>query len=229
MQQTEKAYCQIRTMLTSGELAPGDRLITRNLAAKIGVSLGPIREAIQRLSIEGLIRHTPGAGAAVPQPTRTELEELYVLRDATESCAAALVAKHASSALLARLESLVDSWEEISQGIASSAKQHANKRQLDTWLDIEEQFHELMIEGARNQLLAKVIREHHLISKVFEAQRNNPKILDATVATETASSRRELVEALRRGDAEVARKLMSEQIQRGQQHVLNHYPSSGIN
>ena len=82
---TEKSYRHIRDLLVDGELQPGDRLVTRVLAEKIGVSLAPVREAIFRLSSEGLVEHVPGAGAFVRTPQAQDLEELYVLREAVEN------------------------------------------------------------------------------------------------------------------------------------------------
>ncbi len=225
MQTSETTYEQLREMLTSGALQPGDKLITRNLAESLGVSLGPIREAIQRLASEGLVKHTPGAGAVVRKPTRQELEELYVLRDATESCAAGLVAKHASDYTLQQFETLIEQWEALSQTISQSKKQTATPKQFEQWLDLEEQFHELLIEASRNSLLAKVIRDHRAIERVFGAQRHHAAILTAEVAANTCRGKRELVQALRDGDSELARQLMSQQIQIGQAHVLRHFSS----
>ena len=78
----EKSYQAIRRKLESGKLGPGDKLITRTLAQEFGVSLSPVREAINRLATEGLVDHTPGAGAAVKSLSLDDLNDLYVLRDA---------------------------------------------------------------------------------------------------------------------------------------------------
>ena len=81
----EKAYQHVRVLLTRGELPPGQKLVTRNLANDIGVSLAPVREALSRLATEGLVEHVPGAGVFVRKLDRQDLEELYILRDAIES------------------------------------------------------------------------------------------------------------------------------------------------
>ena len=223
MQLSEKAYQYIRVRLANGDLQPGHRLVTRTLASEIGVSLGPVREAILRLSSEGLVKHTPGAGAVVHRPSRKELEELYVLRDATESCAAGLAAKHASPSTIDRLESFVDIWQEIAEQISNSPKKHATKKQFERWIDTEEEFHELLIDACNNELLARVIREHRAVGVVFDLQRLNTKILTEEAAQWVARTRRELIAALRAGDSQLARELMSQQIQRGQQHVMGYF------
>lgn len=215
----EKAYQYIRQMLVCGELAAGQRLVTRNLADEIGVSLAPVREALHRLASEGLVEHHPGAGAFVREASRQDLEELYVLRDATESCAAAEAARYASDEQLDEMDEIVDRWFEIADEVTQRGR--ATKAQLNRWLDNEEQFHLVLVEASRNRLLAKVITDHRAIATVFEAQRGNPDILTPDVCQETCQARRELMKALRDRDAETARTLMSRQIQRGKKTVLS--------
>ncbi len=216
----EKSYRHIRNKLTNGDLVPGDRLVTRGLADEIGVSLGPVREALNRLASEGLIEHIPGAGASVRKADRQDLEELYVLRDATESCAAAEAAKFITDEQLAELETIVDDWAAIAAKIRRSTKQRATAAQFHRWLDNEEHFHEVLIEASRNRLLTKVVREYRTISRIFEAQRHAPELLTPAVADGTCRSHRNLVDALRNRDAMRSRLLMSEQIQNGRKLVL---------
>lgn len=214
----ERAYQHIRQRLVEGKLAAGQRLVTRNLAEEIGVSLAPIREALHRLATEGLVIHQPGAGAFVRQPNRQDLEELYVLRDAIESCAAAEAAKYASPEQLDEMDEIVGRWSEIAAEVSSCGK--ATQGLLDRWLDNEEGFHLILVEASRNRLLTKIIQDHRAIATVFEAQRHNPKLLTPEVCQETCQARRELMQALRNREAETARQLMSQQINRGKKVVL---------
>ena len=204
-----------------GELAPGERLVTRTLADSMGVSLAPIREALNRLATEGLIAHIPGAGAFVKEADRQELEELYVLRDATESCAAAEAARYISPQQLEELDAIVEDWQEIATKVSHNSRGQATKKQLNKWLDLEEEFHEILIDASRNRLLAKVIRENRAIAAVFEAQRGDPSILTSEVAMRTCRHRREFMTALKSRDSEKSRRLMSEQIQIGRKTVLS--------
>jgi DNA-binding GntR family transcriptional regulator len=216
----EKAYQHIRRMLIENELSPGQRLVTRTLAEQIGVSLAPIREALNRLATEGLVEHLPGAGAFARKVDQQDLDELYVLRDAIESCAAAEAAKYASAGQLEELDALVDVWQAITEAIRQNARPHATRTQLNDWLDNEEQFHRILVEASRNRLLGRVIGEYRAISSVFEAQRDDPAILTLEVADRTYSGRRELMQALRNREAEEARHLMSDQIQKGRRTVV---------
>jgi DNA-binding GntR family transcriptional regulator len=216
----DRSYHYLKNKLAAGELSSGDQLVNRSLAAEIGVSVVPVREAITRLANEGLVDRIPGAGAFVRKTDRQDLDNLYVLRDALESAAASEAARFITEDELEELESIVDEAEQLRDDIAGQSRGYATKRQLNAWLDQEQLFHELLIDASRNPLLAKVTREYRAIGEIFDAQRNSPKVLDDEVAKETCLGKRELIEALKRRDARHARDLMSAQIQRGRKSVL---------
>ena len=218
----EQAYQHIQRKLADGDLSPGTRLVNRTLAGEIGVSVIPVREAIHRLATEGLVEYVPGSGAFVRTTSPQDLDNLYVLRDALESCAAGEAARHIADHQLEELESVLEKAEEIARQLREQSRKHATKRQMHAWLDTEQQFHELLIEAARNPLLAKVTEEHRAIAKIFDAQRNDPQILTATVADQSCTGKRDLIQALRQRDHQRARELMSEMIQRGRKEVLQY-------
>ena len=218
----EKAYDHIRDKLARGELTPGNRLVNRALATEIGVSVIPVREALHRLSTEGLVEHVPGSGTFVRETDPQELDNLYVLRDALESCAASEAARRATDLQLEEMELVLSESQAIADKLGQQTSGHATKRQINLWLDLEQQFHGLLMEAAHNRMLAKVTEEHRAIGQVFDAQRDTPLILTAEVAQETCAGKRRLLKALRAQDAARARKLMSDQIQRGRRQVLKH-------
>ena len=182
-----------------------------------------MREAIHRLASEGLVEHVPGAGAFVKTPNRQDLDNLYVLRDALESCAAAEAARFITDTELAELEEILKRAEETKAQIEQQPKGHATKRQMNRWLDDEQHFHHLLIEASRNPLLAKVVEDNRAIGNVFGAQREDPSLLTAAVARQTCVSKAELIESLRQRDTQRARELMSDQIQRGRRMVVAHF------
>lgn len=218
----ERAYAYIREKLSLGELPPGKRLVNRVLAQEIGVSVIPVREAIHRLASEGLVDHVPGSGAFVRNSDPQDLDNLYVLRDALESCAAGEAARYITDFQLEELQSILHESREIAQQIAKNSKQHATKRQMAAWLDTERRFHELLIAAARNPLLARVTQEHRAIAQIFAAQRDEPQLLTTEVATTTCDGKQSLLEALQQRDHQRAKALMSQQIQRGRKRVLSY-------
>jgi len=223
--QTEKSYHSLRQMLTAGAFNPGDQLVNRQLASQIGVSLGPLREAINRLASEGLVNTVPGAGSFVRKLSRRDLEELYILREAVESCAAAEAVDHISPVQLDQLEAICDEWFQLAHALIDRP---AALSQMERWLDYEKRYHEILLDASRNQLLAKVVRDHRAISQVFNIQRQSPELLTSQVAEDTVKSHRALVDALRRRDPAAARELMSQQIRIGRKTVLEYFDSESV-
>ncbi|QDT98194.1 GntR family transcriptional regulator [Gimesia aquarii] len=217
---SDRAYRFIKQEMQQGALVPGVQLVNRKLASEIGVSVIPVREAIHRLVTEGLVEHVPGAGAFVRKPNREDLEELYVLRDALESCGAAEAARYITPHQLDDLESIMSEFHQIAESIQKRSDGHATPSQFHRWLDCEEAFHEIVIDASRNRLISKVIREHRAIATVFESQRNSSKLLTQELAEKTCERKEQLLAALRDGNASLARELMSAHIQQGCKDVL---------
>src|SRR6266566_3711171 len=90
----EKAYTHIRGKILSGEFARGAALSEASIARELGNSRGPLREAVRRLTAEGLLRPAPNGGSVVVDFSRREVAELYELREALEVYAAGKAAEH---------------------------------------------------------------------------------------------------------------------------------------
>src|SRR5207302_1577163 len=80
----------IRGRILSGDFVSGERLVETRLAADLGTSRGPIREALKQLAAEGLVREEPRRGTFVAAPTLEDARDLYDLRAAIEARAARL-------------------------------------------------------------------------------------------------------------------------------------------
>jgi len=104
----EQAVEVIREMVVSGALAAGDRINEVELAARLGISRGPLREAIQRLSAEGFVESRQNRGAYVRVVTPDDVRFMYETRELIEVRAAELAAERASDADVARLRASLD-------------------------------------------------------------------------------------------------------------------------
>lgn len=106
---------QLRGSIASGALPPGTRLIETELADKLGVSRGPLREALRVLEAEGLVQSQPGKGASVAEISKKDIQELYSLRLVLESEALRLAIQNADASdleiLEGRLGALMDAAE----------------------------------------------------------------------------------------------------------------------
>jgi DNA-binding GntR family transcriptional regulator len=98
----------IRQALHARRFEPGQPLSEAGLAAEMGISRGPVREALLLLAQEGLVVHSPNRGFAVVQLTSEDMEEIRQVRIPLESMALIAARPHMSEADLARLEELKD-------------------------------------------------------------------------------------------------------------------------
>lgn len=91
-----EAYVTVRERILKGELAIGQVISRRKIAAELGMSFLPVSEALLRLEHEGLLESRPRAGTRVRVPTRPDVQGHYVVREALEAQAAMLFCMHAT-------------------------------------------------------------------------------------------------------------------------------------
>lgn len=138
----------LRKAILKGELKPGERLLEIQLADKLGVSRTPVREAIRKLELEGLVRMMPRRGAVVAEITVGDLEDVLEVRTALE-------------ALAVRKACLLITEEELRE-----LKKAANefKRCLDegenvlACVEADIAFHEIIYGAAHNLRLQQMLQ-----------------------------------------------------------------------
>jgi DNA-binding GntR family transcriptional regulator len=104
----ERALAELRHLIASGALAPGDRIVEREIAQRYGMSRGPVREAVRALEHEGLVEARPYAGVRVARIDRDDIEELIALRRQVEYFSIARSALRATPQDVATLTALAD-------------------------------------------------------------------------------------------------------------------------
>ena len=104
MKLKEKAYNSIKKKIFSFALKPGEIFFETEISRKLGASRTPVREALNILEQEGLIKKLPNRGYSVVNITASEIEELYELREALEILALRAAAKKAQKQDWIRLE-----------------------------------------------------------------------------------------------------------------------------
>src|SRR5207237_3014802 len=103
----QRVYDHLREQILSGKLEPGAELAEVALSEQLGVSRGPIREAIGRLAAEGLVTVRPRRGAVVRSLSKDEFLELYQVREALEMMAVRLAVPKLEAEGIAELEELI--------------------------------------------------------------------------------------------------------------------------
>ena len=219
---SEKAYHHIRERVFSGELAPGSQLVNRTLAAEVGTSFIPVREAISRLASEGIVEQVAGAGAFVKQFDRQEISEIYDVRELFEPFAAAEAARLINQHELSELEAILSDWEALGAKI-SKRKRGAVDADLDRWLELNERFHEIVIAASRNRILSKFTSGVQVLSLCFAAHRGSPKLLSDELVQRTLTSHRRLYRAIETHQSEDASAIVREQLEDGRRAILRFY------
>ncbi|WGY47342.1 MULTISPECIES: GntR family transcriptional regulator [unclassified Vibrio] len=148
----------LRQMIVSGEMAPGERLAEIPTAERLGVSRTPIRIAFRALEQEGLISKLPGRGYRVRQITAESVAGAIAVRGVLEGLAARQAAeKGLSETQLAGLQQC------LSIGDAIFSKGYVTRDDLNLYHEINQQFHELILEASDNPAIASSLqRNEHL-------------------------------------------------------------------
>ena len=138
----EQVLDALRDAIVHGELKPGQPIVENELAAQLGVSRAPIREALQILNSEGLLEMIPYHGTTVRALTRSDIEELYGLRSVLEAFAVSrIVTLHNAEDVQTLRQYYNDMLAQANRG---------NLKQVN---NIDRAFHDTLITLSRHQLL----------------------------------------------------------------------------
>ncbi len=178
--------------ITSGQLAPGAQLDEAELAGQLGISRGPLREAISRLEGRRLVQRVPHVGVRVVRLSDREVNEILSMREVLEGLACRLAAQHMTSAELEALGSCADVY-------------HSPARTGGTLpFPSSDDFHVRIAEGSRNQRLIQYLcRDMYSLLRLYRAR--------SGVTPERASGileHQQILVALRARDADEAERLM---------------------
>lgn len=133
-----------------GSLSSGDHLREQNLSARFGTSRGPVREALRKLEMRGLVAFTPNVGVRVAFYTLSDFVNLLLVRETMEGMSARLAAVSMTNIEKAELEQLLNSHEGEGQ------TQHEDIYNMTSAGD---DFHRYIIRGSRNPILFRILCE----------------------------------------------------------------------
>lgn len=195
----ERVYQGLRSAILRGELPPNARLVELNLAAEYGVSRTPVREALKRLSAEGLVTSDSSRGLVVRGLTFREVEEIYEVREVLDGLATRLAARRISPEELSKLRLLVDLMAE-----------YMERGDVDGMVQANVRFHEVISEAARNNWLWLTVRGITDFIRRF----SHTSYASAARNREVIEEHRRVIRALEQGDSDEAERL-------ARQHVVN--------
>ncbi len=187
----------IREAIEAGSLKPGDRLVEADIAAQMGISRAPVREAIQLLEQEGFVTSTPRRGTFVVQLERQDIEEIYSLRSALEGLAIKLAMPRITSVEIDELEALV-----------ADMCQAADARDMSRLVETDLEFHRrIVVQAGHSRLLQDWLRmstQLRLFLAIKDQLYENPR--------DVAESHGPVLDALRAHDVETAQRKLTDHI-----------------
>ena len=194
---TSLVQVELERMILSGELAPGSKLTEVALAARLGVSRGPLREAFRMLEEAGLVRTEKNRGVFVRDIPIEEAIEIFDLRAAMDELVGRRLAETITATALREVRGLVDSMEQ-----AVRSKDAYNYHLLNL------KFHDRLVELAGNGKLTAIYRK--LIKELSLFRRMN--LADGWLMPISAHEHRQIVKAIASGDPEAAGKAMFDHV-----------------
>lgn len=136
----------LRQAILKGELKPGERLMEIQLAQKLGVSRTPVREAIRKLELEGLVLMIPRKGAEVAEITEKDLEDVLEVRGALEELAVRDACDYITEEQLQDLKAAADEF-----------KKALESGNLVTCAETDMNFHEVIYSATNNRRLVQIL------------------------------------------------------------------------
>jgi len=190
----ERAYNLLLRAIERGELPGGTRLRELELAARIGLSRTPVREALARLEQQGIVINDGARGLVVAELDHRAIGELFMMREVLEGTAARLAAQHATDVDLAILRKIVE--------------RHAQLKDPHELSENHRLFHGTMYRCSHNRYLLKMLRSiHEAMFLLGQSALPTPES-----AKGWAREHGELLDALEKHDTARAEKLAQNQI-----------------
>jgi len=202
----EVVFESLREAIIAGMLKPGERLMEVQVAEELGVSRTPVREAIRKLELEGLVVMLPRRGAYIAGISVKDIADVFEVRAALEALAASLAAERITDAELEDLErSLVEITKVSDTG------------EIGTIVARDTNFHDIIYRASRNSRLIQIISNLQ-----DQIQRFRMATLSRPGRTrEAVEEHKKIVEAISDRNGELAAQLAREHIENAESSLLS--------
>ena len=198
---------RIEQAIISGDLQPGSKIREQTLAASLGVSRGPLREAIRRLEGRKLLQRTPNIGVSVAAMSPSDLNEVLQLREVLEGLACSLAAKNMTDEELEQLSGLLDQHQQ-QRSVQEGTGYYQESKDFD--------FHFRIVKGSRNVRLIQMLCEDlYYLLRVYRYKSSTKP----GRAKQALKEHKDVVAALMRRDSEYAERKMRLHIRNARRYV----------
>ena len=195
----DQAYAVLRDLITSGALAPAERVTERGLADRLGVSPTPVREAISRLLHERLLVRVDGRTLRVADPSVRRLREMSLIQGALRSVAARLAAEHATESELADIVRVHRASRVLPPG----------KRSANAAAQARHDLHEMIVAASHSPSLIDMVATAEAFGRVLRLRAQRAAGAAETIQR-AMDDHEAIVQALIDRDGERAELLMRE-------------------
>lgn len=210
---SERVYQALKHRILAGMLEPGSRLVELQLATEFSVSRTPVREALKRLTAEGLVRLDPVRGIVVSDVDARELEEIFVVREVLDGLAARLAAGRVSQTDLTKLHLLMDMMRDA-----------VKTGQWEGMVQANIKFHDVLHQAAGNERLRHLTRNlldfvRRFSTEAFASQER---------AAEVLAEHEEIIKAMEARDADLAEKMARRHVETAREYMASRYLSQSM-
>lgn len=223
----EKVYESIKESIVKNELMPGDVLSIDSLADELGVSPTPVREALARLSAQGLVENARNKKARVAPVTEEDILETYEVRKLLEPYATATAAREIDSdpKLRAELEKL----KNLALGVQKAAEEGPlDSSQHESYLEVDLGLEETIEMALGDCLLNKILNQisnHSLRIRSFTEASSNKEAPDIVLANN--EEHLEIFEAMLEPDYEATREAVRTHLENAESRTLEALGETG--
>ncbi len=201
----QQAYLELKRRILSLALPPGSTIRDVDLQQQLGLGRTPLRDALQRLTHDGLLRIYPRRTIMVPKLGITEVRELFEVRLALEPAAAALAARRVSAADV-----------EVISALGETLRRARELPDADAFLDADQVFHRAVSKFSRNALLVDYVDRLQTLNLWLW----NMYFDSHAVSRADLFAHEPIVEALARRDASAAKAAMHDHIASSREQLL---------
>jgi DNA-binding GntR family transcriptional regulator len=200
-------YQHLKGLIMEGKLRPGQRLIIDEIAAEIGLSIIPVREALQLLQAERLVEIRAHIGATVAPINHENIEEIFTILEGMEAVTVRRLAKSSPPGFLAKLEGLVAQMDRA-----------AKRKDVEKWPALNMEFHLAMSSATEmpwlHEITGRVLGNWDRIRRHFFREGSEHRIAQAQ------KEHHAILKALSKGDADEAERLVRQHNQKALRHYV---------
>lgn len=205
-------YEYLRTAIINGLIKPGERLVEKEYAEKFNISRTPVREALRKLEIEGLVENIPRRGDIVKGIDLNDMMEIFAIRQALEPLIVKTAMENLTPEAITRLQETVDKMTF-----------HDNLDDTSAVLTSFQAFHDILLDLSNMPRLSSIISQ----LKDYLGRFRTMSLSSPERRTQAIKEHKEILQAIVANDNQTAEKLLSAHLASARQSLLKKMQLAG--